>query len=202
MAMNGRALNGRYIGSESEHSESDSQGTTQQVDDWMYNPNNPGGHPEHRLSVIPEHMEGVVEMSPRHLGSARSSPDPPLPRGTRGRTGMSFTVPVYMHQQDSDSEVRPEEVGGKGSMHALSFSNSLEVHPPTKGTPLSGDSGHLSVKSQMCSFNTKLPLKFIQDTSQCSELKGSSVTVEGAELNGNTTSLKSRCRVALATVKL
>lgn len=113
MAMNRRAMNGRYLGSESEHSESDSQGTTQHVDDWMYNPNNPGGHAEHRLSVIPEHMEGgAAEMPPRQpcVGSERSSPAPPMPRGSRaGRTGMSFTVPVYMHAQDSDSEVREGE---------------------------------------------------------------------------------------------
>jgi hypothetical protein len=107
IGMNGRAMNGRYIGSESEHSESDSQGTTQHVDDMMYSP---GGHIDNRLSVIPEHMEGAVEVSPMQLGNRRSSPPvQQLTRGPRGmaagRTGMSFTVPVYMHSQDSDSEV-------------------------------------------------------------------------------------------------
>lgn len=94
MAMNGRVLGGgRYVvSSESEHSESDSQGTTQHVDEWMYNPNSSGDH--HRLSVIPEHLEGVVEGSPGTRGVAV------------GRGGVNMVVPVYVHAQDSDSEVR------------------------------------------------------------------------------------------------
>ena len=109
MAMNGgRALNGRYVSSESEHSESDSQGTTQHVDDWMFNSNHPSGHPEHRLSIIPEHIEGVdpTSLPPAPSGDLSMTIPPPLhQRGGVGRAGMNVMVPVYMHAQDSDSEV-------------------------------------------------------------------------------------------------
>ena len=100
--MNGRVVNGRYISSESEQSESDSQGTTQRVDDWMYDPhNNAISHGEHRLSVIPEHTEGMENSPPRHLSANSSPPGSPL------AGGVAMTVPVYMHQQpESDSEAR------------------------------------------------------------------------------------------------
>ena len=108
LAMNGRALNGRYLGSESEQSESDSQGTTQPVEDWMYNSNNVGNHGEHRLSVIPEHMEGLEDMATHQVEELLSLPGPmdSIAGGVAmGRRGMNMMVPVYMHTQDSDSEV-------------------------------------------------------------------------------------------------
>ena len=127
LAMNGRGLNGRYMSSESDRSESDSQGTTQHVEDWMYNAGGGGiggaagggggaggQQGDHRLSVIPEHIEGAETVPLPHQLAAvgvGSSPSPPLPPSMRGvasleRRGMNITVPVYMHAQDSDSEVR------------------------------------------------------------------------------------------------
>ncbi len=139
LAMNGRGLNGRYMSSESEQSESDSQGTTQHVEDWMYNSSSGGGGGgvagggvaaggqggEYRLSVIPEHVEGAENLASvvppqQQQEGVGGSPSPPIPPptaamgppfgGERGvspleRRGMNITVPVYMHVQDSDSEV-------------------------------------------------------------------------------------------------
>ncbi len=100
--MNGRAPNGRYIGSGSEQSESDSQETTQHVDDLMYNPNNANGVGDHRLSVIPEYMEGG-ELAP----PLPPPPQSPLRGGgaggmVMGGRGGDMAVPAYT---DSDSEV-------------------------------------------------------------------------------------------------
>ena len=117
VALNFRTLNGRYvINSESDHSESDSQGTTQHVDDLIYDPtHHAGNHVEHRLSVIPEHIEGD-----HHGGILRGSQQAGLPGlGVGGEGGVAsvdmassspvpgglITVPVYVHPQDSDVEV-------------------------------------------------------------------------------------------------
>jgi len=119
VALNFRTLvNGRYvINSESEQSESDSQGTTQHVDDLIYDPSHhPGNHTDHRLSVIPEHIEGD-----HHGGISRGSRGTGLPGLGLGGGGMAnvemassspapgglMTVPVYVHPQDSDVEVCP-----------------------------------------------------------------------------------------------
>ena len=133
ISMNGRAMNGRYLGSGSEVSESDSQGTTQPVEDWMYNSSGgvgglggtggggggggpTGGGMDNRLSVIPEGMEAGLPppLSHQHTeGGGGSSSSAPSPGGVVGRGGGGggggggrVTVPIYMHPQDSDSEVR------------------------------------------------------------------------------------------------
>ena len=111
LAMNGRALNGRYtVGSESEHSGSDSQGTTQHVDEWMYNPNHHAGgnRGDHRLSVIPEHIEGAEHTGNLRggrgglgVGGLRSDSSDVGSASTNGRMVMT----IYVHPQDSDAEV-------------------------------------------------------------------------------------------------
>ena len=112
LALNGRAASGRYvINSESEHSESDSQGTTQHADDLMYDPSHhTSGHGDHRLSVIPEHIEGA-----EHMGNVRGSRGGGMAGLVGGVSDIEtasspapsglITVPVYVHPQDSDVEV-------------------------------------------------------------------------------------------------
>lgn len=109
LAMNGGRL-GRYVSSESEQSESDSQGTTQHADDWMFN-NNAGSHGEHRLSVIPEHTEGVESVPMTTMAASPgggSSPTSMLPRGALmvGRNGLYNGNNLRSRPQDLDFEVR------------------------------------------------------------------------------------------------
>lgn len=115
LALNGRSLNGRYVlNSESEHSESDSLGGSQVAEDQMYDHTHHavGNHGDHRLSVIPEHIEGEHGANLRgsrvggFLGSGGGGAmvadaevmSSPVPANV-------LTVPVYVHSQDSDVEV-------------------------------------------------------------------------------------------------
>lgn len=80
---NGPRAGGRYGSSESEQSEDDSQGTTQQDADWMYNPNHHlsrggGGGMEHiPLPVIHEGSESMDQTGNEDAETSMAAPPPP-----------------------------------------------------------------------------------------------------------------------------
>lgn len=113
---NGPRPSGRYGSSESEQSEDDSQGTTQQDAEWMYNSNH---HPpsssaivEHiPLPVIHEGSESIDQTGTDEVETTASAPPPPpsshpngiIPMAGGGRLMQSH--PRQIEIDDSDIEL-------------------------------------------------------------------------------------------------
>ena len=115
---NGQHPGGRYGSSESEQSEDDSQGTTQQDADWMFNPNHlpPSAGVEHiPLPVIHEGSESMDQSNDLEASSSALPPPPPppnshpngvLPMGAQAARLMRGPHrPIEMDVDDSENEL-------------------------------------------------------------------------------------------------